>query len=89
MTFYYFKNDSKIIEFKIRKILGLDSLDNFKCDAQELSIKFKLKEFETERIMIKKIICLDEYIVLNRGKELSIPNNGLVSISYEKYNYDN
>ena len=81
VTFYYFMNDSKIIEFKVNKIVSQDKL---KCDTKETSIKFKCQEFETERTMIKKIILLDEYLINNQVRHAMIDISSMVSISYEK-----
>ena len=56
--------------------------DKINFDAKETTIKYKSNEFESDRIFIKKIICLDEY--LRNSKDGYYDDQYLLSVLYEK-----
>lgn len=79
----FFKQDGTILEISLIKT---NSLDMISCESKIYPIKFKSNEFEAERILIRKVIPIDEFVILSSVNKGSLSSEDyLVSISYEKY----
>jgi hypothetical protein len=78
-TFFFFKHDTNIIEFNMTK---KNIQDKINFNSNETTIKFKSNDFESERIFIKKVISLDEYLKNSNNSYNS--DQYLLSVLYEK-----